>query len=218
MLEADSQNYASAPSVPRGFKRQNFRPAFGRDHRGTVGGRGVVPAKPPSHPPFSDPPLPPSFSKSGPSERVRSRSSGRGRCYTRQAYRRSHVHPHLNLAVVAPPTHPPAPTLSLFHARHRRRRRRRDAQGQAAAVVSSGTTVPISRTADAPPPFPPEPPSHCAPPGSADRRTCPADAARHPPPPPPPARPEAVRSTGGPAAAGQGLWALGLPSRIRRGP
>ena len=50
MFEADSQHFASAPSVPRGFKLQNFGPAFGGDHRGTLG-RGGVPAKPPLQPP-----------------------------------------------------------------------------------------------------------------------------------------------------------------------
>ena len=54
MFEADSQNFASAPSVPRGFELHNFRPAFGGDHRETQGG-GCVPAKPPS-PPFRPPP------------------------------------------------------------------------------------------------------------------------------------------------------------------
>ena len=41
MFEADSQNFASAASVPRGFTLQKFWPAVGGDHRG----RGV-PAKP----------------------------------------------------------------------------------------------------------------------------------------------------------------------------
>ena len=49
MFEADSQNFASAPSVPRRFTLQNVRPLFGGDHRGTLGGGGV-PAKPPSPP------------------------------------------------------------------------------------------------------------------------------------------------------------------------
>ena len=49
----NSQNFASAPSVPSGFTLQNFRPPFGGGHRGTVGGGGV-PAKPPPSPP-SDP-------------------------------------------------------------------------------------------------------------------------------------------------------------------
>ena len=35
MFEAHSQNFASAP---RGFKLEIFRPAFGEDHRGTIGG------------------------------------------------------------------------------------------------------------------------------------------------------------------------------------
>ena len=47
MFEADSQIFASAPPVPRGFELQNFWPTFGGDHRGTLGGGGV-PAKPPS--------------------------------------------------------------------------------------------------------------------------------------------------------------------------
>ena len=55
MFEAGSQSFASAPSVPRGFTLQNFWPAFGGDHRGTLGGGGV-PTKPPSPPPPSDPP------------------------------------------------------------------------------------------------------------------------------------------------------------------
>ena len=47
MFEADSQNFAS---VPRGFQLRNFRPAFGGDHRRTIGG-GRVPPKPPPPPP-----------------------------------------------------------------------------------------------------------------------------------------------------------------------
>ena len=49
MFEADSQNFASAPSVPRGFRLQNARPPFGGDHRGTLG-RGGVPSAPPPPP------------------------------------------------------------------------------------------------------------------------------------------------------------------------
>ena len=56
MFEADSQDFASAPSVPRGFTLQNSRPAFDGDHRGTLGGGGV-PANPP--PPLQTPPPPP---------------------------------------------------------------------------------------------------------------------------------------------------------------
>ena len=55
MFEAESQSFASVPSVPRGFTLQKFRPAFGGDHRRTLGGGGV-PAKPPKHPPFRPPP------------------------------------------------------------------------------------------------------------------------------------------------------------------
>ena len=54
MFEADSQNFASVPSVPRGFTLQNIWPAFGEDHRGTLGGGGV-----PANPPPFRPPLPP---------------------------------------------------------------------------------------------------------------------------------------------------------------
>ena len=54
MFEADSQNFASAPSVPRGFELTNFWPAFGGEHRGTLGGGGV----PVNPPPPSDPPPP----------------------------------------------------------------------------------------------------------------------------------------------------------------
>ena len=46
---ADSQNFASAPSVPRGFTLQSSWPAFGGDHKGTVG-VGRPPAKPPPPP------------------------------------------------------------------------------------------------------------------------------------------------------------------------
>ena len=55
MFEADSQNFASAPSVPRGFKFQNLWPAFGGDHRGTIGGGRVRPNPPPPSLPPSDP-------------------------------------------------------------------------------------------------------------------------------------------------------------------
>ena len=41
------QYLASAPSVPRGFKLQKFRPAFGKSHRGTLGGGGSQPNPPP---------------------------------------------------------------------------------------------------------------------------------------------------------------------------
>ena len=56
MLEADSQNFASAPSAPRGFTLKNFRPAFGH---GTIGGpweEGGPQPPPPQNPP--PPPLP----------------------------------------------------------------------------------------------------------------------------------------------------------------
>ena len=54
MFEADSQISASVPSVPRGFRLQNlwspygphFWPAFGGDHRGTIGGGGSQPTPP----------------------------------------------------------------------------------------------------------------------------------------------------------------------------
>ena len=51
MFEADSQKCASAPLVPEGFKLTNFRPAFGGDHRGTLGGGGSQPDPPPLPPP-----------------------------------------------------------------------------------------------------------------------------------------------------------------------
>ena len=51
MFEADSQNFASASLAPGGLKLQNFRPAFGGDHRGTLKGGGSQPNPPPS-PPF----------------------------------------------------------------------------------------------------------------------------------------------------------------------
>ena len=47
MFEADSQNFALALS--RGFKLKHFGPAFGGDHKGTLGGEGSQP-KPPSDP------------------------------------------------------------------------------------------------------------------------------------------------------------------------
>ena len=58
MPEADSQNFASAPSVPRGFGLQKFWPAFCGDHRGTLGGGGVT-AKPPPPPLLHPCPTPP---------------------------------------------------------------------------------------------------------------------------------------------------------------
>ena len=52
MFEADSQNFASAPSVPRGFTLQNSWLAFGGDHRGTLGGSQTnTPSDPPPPPP-----------------------------------------------------------------------------------------------------------------------------------------------------------------------
>ena len=42
--------------MPRGFELQNFRPSFGGDHRGTLGGRGVPAKRPP--PLQTPPPLP----------------------------------------------------------------------------------------------------------------------------------------------------------------
>ena len=55
MFGAESQNFASAPSVPRGFNLRNFWPAFGREHRGTSGGGGSQPT-PFRHPPLPSPP------------------------------------------------------------------------------------------------------------------------------------------------------------------
>ena len=54
MFEADSQNFASAPSVPRGFTLQNFRPPFGGGHRGILGGGGGPSQPPPPSPPPSN--------------------------------------------------------------------------------------------------------------------------------------------------------------------
>ena len=56
MFEADSQIFASAPSVPRAFNLENFRRAFGGYHRVTLGGGGSQPNPPP---PLQTPPLPP---------------------------------------------------------------------------------------------------------------------------------------------------------------
>ena len=57
MFEADSQNFASAPSAPRGFKLK--RPSFGGDHRGALGGEVSQPnPPPPDPPPRSNPPSP----------------------------------------------------------------------------------------------------------------------------------------------------------------
>ena len=47
MFEADSQNFAAAPSAPRGFELKIFRPTFGGNRRGTQGGGGVRPTPPP---------------------------------------------------------------------------------------------------------------------------------------------------------------------------
>ena len=50
MFEADGQNFALAPSVPWGFTLHYSWPAFGGDHRGTVGGKGgPQPTPPPSN-------------------------------------------------------------------------------------------------------------------------------------------------------------------------
>ena len=62
MFDADSQNFASAPSVPRGFKRKNFGPPSA----GTAGGpwEEGVPANPPPPRPLQIPPphpLPPFY-------------------------------------------------------------------------------------------------------------------------------------------------------------
>ena len=51
MFEADSQTFASAPSMPRGFEPQKVWPPFGRGPQGDPLGGGGVPAKPPSDPP-----------------------------------------------------------------------------------------------------------------------------------------------------------------------
>ena len=59
MFEADSQNFASAPSVPRGFTLQNVWPPFGGDHRGTLERGGSQPTPPPLQTPPPIPPLPP---------------------------------------------------------------------------------------------------------------------------------------------------------------
>ena len=47
MFEAESQNFAAAPSAQRGFEREKFWPAVGRDHMGTLGGGGSQPNPPP---------------------------------------------------------------------------------------------------------------------------------------------------------------------------
>ena len=47
--------------VPRGFRLHNFRPVFGGDHWGTLGGGGSqpnLPFRPPHPPPFQYPPPP----------------------------------------------------------------------------------------------------------------------------------------------------------------
>ena len=60
MFEADSHNFALAPSAPRRLKPQSFFPTFSGDHRGTLGGGGGQPNPPsPSDPPIR--PLPPPF-------------------------------------------------------------------------------------------------------------------------------------------------------------
>ena len=51
MFEADSQNFSS---VPRGFTLKIFWPAFGGDHRGTLGG-GRGPSQTPLPPPLQTP-------------------------------------------------------------------------------------------------------------------------------------------------------------------
>ena len=56
MIEADSQNVASAPSVPRGFKLQNFLARLWRGPQGDARKRSV-PANPP--PPLQTPPSDP---------------------------------------------------------------------------------------------------------------------------------------------------------------
>ena len=53
MFEADSQHFASAPSVPRGFKRKEFWPAFGGDHRGSISAPGTRRASVPIFAPTS---------------------------------------------------------------------------------------------------------------------------------------------------------------------
>ena len=63
MLEADSQSFVAAPSVPRGFRLQKFRPAFGGTIEGPWEEGGSQPTPPPpsntSLPPGSRPPCPP---------------------------------------------------------------------------------------------------------------------------------------------------------------
>ena len=61
MFEADSQNFASAPSVPRGFKLKHLWPAFGGGRRRTREERGP----PTVPPPFQTPPPPPSNTSLG---------------------------------------------------------------------------------------------------------------------------------------------------------
>ena len=55
MFEADSQNFASVPSVSRGFEPKKFRPAFGEDHRGSQ----PTPPPPPLAPFITSLPSPP---------------------------------------------------------------------------------------------------------------------------------------------------------------
>ena len=63
MLEAESQNFASAPSAPTGFKPKNFRPAFGGDGGPKEEeGPSKIPLPPP---PFQIPPPPPPWASLG---------------------------------------------------------------------------------------------------------------------------------------------------------
>ena len=50
MFEAGIQNFAAAPSAPRRLKLDNLGPAFGGDHRGTLGGGGSQPTPLPQTP------------------------------------------------------------------------------------------------------------------------------------------------------------------------
>ena len=54
MFEADSQNLTSAPSMPRGFKLQNFCPPL----VGTIGGPWEEGGPSQTPPPSDPPPLP----------------------------------------------------------------------------------------------------------------------------------------------------------------
>ena len=114
MFEADGQNFVLAPPVPRGFTLQNFRPAFGGDHRRTLGRWGAQPTPPPP-PLVQTPPAtlsPPSNTSLGfppPLSVVHIQDDAGNSTMPSNPDKQVFPHPHPHPSPPVPPPPPPPP-------------------------------------------------------------------------------------------------------------